>query len=65
MRIRDAALMRFAMERALAADNFEETVRLHNCVERREHEFRAAQRKRARTLPPSLGDYLSRQSSSS
>jgi hypothetical protein len=40
-RIRDIAILRFAAEKALAVGNFEDVVRLHNTVERKETRLRA------------------------
>jgi hypothetical protein len=40
-RIRDIAVLRFAAEKALAVGNFEDVVRLHNTVERKETRLRA------------------------
>ena len=40
-RIRDIAVLRFAAEKALAVGNFEDVVRLHNTIERRESRLRA------------------------
>ena len=43
-RIRDIAVLRFAAEKALAVGNFEDVVRLHNTIERKESRLRAALR---------------------
>ena len=40
-RIRDIAVLRFAAEKALAVGNFEDVVRLHNTIERKELRLRA------------------------
>jgi hypothetical protein len=40
-RIRDIAVLRFAAEKALAVGNFEDVVRLHNTIERKESRLRA------------------------
>jgi hypothetical protein len=40
-RIRDVAILRFAAEKALAVGNFEDVVRLHNTIERKESRLRA------------------------
>jgi hypothetical protein len=40
-RIRDIAVLRFAAEKALAVGNFEDVVRLHNTIERKEMRLRA------------------------
>ena len=39
-RIRDIAILRFAAEKALAVGNFEDVVRLHNTIERKELRLR-------------------------
>jgi hypothetical protein len=39
-RIRDIAVLRFAAEKALAVGNFEDVVRLHNTIERKESRLR-------------------------
>jgi hypothetical protein len=41
VRIRDIAVLRFAAEKALAVGNFEDVVRLHNTIERKESRLRA------------------------
>jgi hypothetical protein len=38
--IRDIAVLRFAAEKALAVGNFEDVVRLHNTIERKESRLR-------------------------
>jgi hypothetical protein len=40
-RIRDIAVLRFAAEKALSVGNFEDVVRLHNTIERKESRLRA------------------------
>jgi hypothetical protein len=40
-RIRDIAVLRFAAEKALDVGNFEDVVRLHNTIERKESRLRA------------------------
>jgi hypothetical protein len=39
-RVRDIAILRFAAEKALAVGNFEDVVRLHNTIERKESRLR-------------------------
>jgi hypothetical protein len=41
-RIRDIAVLRFAAERALAVGDFNDIVRLHNTIERKETRLRAS-----------------------
>jgi hypothetical protein len=45
-RLRDIAVLRFAAEKALAVGNFEDVVRLHNTIERKETRLRTALRLR-------------------
>jgi hypothetical protein len=60
-RIRDIAVLRFAAEKALEVGNFEDVVRLHNTIERKETRLRAmlkAKRLEQDKGGQSLNEYL-------
>jgi len=63
-RVRDIAVLRFAAEKALAVGNFEDVVRLHNTVERKESRLRvmlkAKQLSASNPTPPSIGEIAAR-----
>jgi hypothetical protein len=54
MRLRDLALLRYSAERAVAAGAWEDVVRLHNAIERKEGRLRAAMRA-VRATQPAVG----------
>jgi hypothetical protein len=54
MRLRDLALLRYSAERAVAAGAWEDVVRLHNAIERKEGRLRAAMRA-VKAAPPAVG----------
>ena len=60
VRIRDIAVLRFAAEKTVAAGQFEEVVRLHNVIERKEKQLRTVKREPAfdKAASASLGAYL-------
>jgi hypothetical protein len=58
MRLRDLALLRFAAERAVAAGAWEDVVRLHNAIERKEARLRAAMRAVRPSQPEGLRSRL-------
>jgi hypothetical protein len=58
LRIREVAVLKFAVEKALAVGNFEDVVRLSNSAERGETRLRLAQRKRHAAAAPDLAEYL-------
>jgi hypothetical protein len=51
MRLRDLALLRYSAERAVAAGAWEDVVRLHNAIERKEARLRAKARQREAERP--------------
>jgi len=56
LKIRDIALLRFAAEKAVAAGQFDDIVRLHNTIERKEKQLQAVVKRehQVATKPTSL-----------